>query len=824
MAQRAPAEKPTVALTIDGRPVIVPQGTTVWHAAKTIGIDIPIFCYHDRMPPLGACRQCLVRVEKQPRYLTSCTLLAEQGMVVHATTPEVREAQEMILEYLLINHPLDCPICDKGGECPLQDQAYLYGPGRSRFVEPKRDFAKPVSLGPLLVLDRERCVLCWRCVRFGEIVAGDHALKGFERGFASEINTPFTEPVESKFIGNTISICPVGALTSRTYRFLSRPWDNAAVPSICNHCGLGCATWLDVRDETITRVRPREHPAVNDVWLCDLGQFGYEWVGSRDRLTRPLIRRDGALVESSWAEALDLIAAALKTSRRLGPGRVGVLGGARLSNEEAYLVRRFFREVVGTPHIDHRTDTRPGSPSLEVPWGMRAPLEAISSSSLLLLVGCDVTEEYPIAWLWMKRAVDRGTPLCAIAPTHLEIEPYLTAALLTAPGAEGAVLAQVATGVEGRPLDEALLGAAGVEPAAVRGLADRLRTAVRPMLFLGRGALEGAAGPGILGSAQRLQAAGCMVHVMRGKGNAFGAALMGLLPGPSGWTAPEMLRQGAAGELDVLYVAGADPATDVPDASAWTAARQNTAFVVVQDLFLTETARSADVVLPTLAYAEKDGTVCNLEWRVQRIQAAVRAPGEARGEGQVIADLARRLGVQWSTGSWQEIFEDAAAEIPGLAEGAVLSPPPLAGSWPADGGLPTRPGDLVLVTGERLFDRGSMTGRSPAIAELAGTPSVWLHPSEATARGLGEGALAEVSTSHGRLVLRVRVTDRVPPGVASVPRSDDAVPATRLLNWEAPLIAVSLRPLNPVAQTPEGAAAEAAEPAASPARTRGSGS
>ncbi len=806
MAQRAPADQPMVTLTIDGRPATVRQGTTVWHAAQSIGIDIPIFCYHDRMPPLGACRQCLVRVEKQPRYQTSCTLVAEQGMVVSATSPEVREAQEMILEYLLINHPLDCPICDKGGECPLQDQAYLYGPGRSRFVEPRRDFAKPVSLGPLLVLDRERCVLCWRCVRFGEIVAGDHALKGFERGSESEINTPFTQPVESKFIGNTISICPVGALTSRTYRFLSRPWDNAAVPSICNHCGLGCATWLDVRDETITRVRPREHPAVNDVWLCDLGQFGYEWIGSRDRLTRPLIRRNGALVESSWAEALDLVAAALETSRRLGPGCVAVLGGARLSNEDAYAVRRFFRDIVGTPHLDHRTDARPGSPSLEIPWGMRAPLEAIPSSSLLFLVGCDISEEYPIAWLWMKRAVDRGTRLHAVAPIHLEIEPHLTSALVVPPGGEGALLAQVAAAVDGRKLDETLLHSVGVERAAVEELAKEIRTASRPMLFLGRGALEGASGAGLMASALRLQAAGCIVHVMRGKGNAVGAALMGLLPGPDGWSAPEILRQGATGELEVLYVAGADPATEVPDASAWRAARQGTAFVVVQDCFLTETARDADVVLPALAYAEKDGTVCNLEGRVQRLHAAVRAPGEARNEGQVMTGLARRLGVEWTPGSWEEVFQDAAAEVPGLAAGAVLTPPPLAGSWSAKRGLQARPKDLVLVTGERLFDRGSMTGRSPAIAELAGAPSVWLHPEEAAAREVEEGGLAEVSSAHGRLVLRVRVTDRVPRSIAYVPRSDDAVSVNRLLNWEAPLLAVSVRPLSVAEAAPEAAA------------------
>src|SRR3990172_3577677 len=273
------SEQPlTVTLTIDGRPVTVPKGTTVWHGAKQSGIDVPIFCYHDRMPPLGACRMCLVAVEKFPKLATSCTLEAAEGMVVHTTTPEVKAGQEAILEYLLINHPLDSPICDKGGECPLQDQTFRYGPGRSRYVEVKRDFAKPVSLGRVLVLDRERCILCWRCVRFGEVIAGDDALKGFERGFQSEINTPFTMPVQSKFIGNTIAICPVGALTAKTYRFVSRPWDNRRVASVCTHCGVGCAVFFDVRGNTIMRTQARESPEVNDVWLCDLGFFGHGYV------------------------------------------------------------------------------------------------------------------------------------------------------------------------------------------------------------------------------------------------------------------------------------------------------------------------------------------------------------------------------------------------------------------------------------------------------------------------------------------------------------------------------------------------------------------
>ena len=250
----------TVRLTIDGISISVPKGTLVIEAARLVGVMVPHFCYHPKLKPDANCRMCLVEVERMPKLQTSCTLEATDGMTVFTTTPEVKAGQEAILEFLLINHPLDCPICDKGGECPLQDQAYQYGPGRSRFVETKRDFAKPVSLGRVLVLDRERCILCWRCVRFGELIAGDDALKGFERGFHSEVNTPFTLPVKSKFIGNTIAICPVGALTAKTYRFAARPWDNQPVASVCTLCGVGCALEFDVRDGAITapaRANPR---------------------------------------------------------------------------------------------------------------------------------------------------------------------------------------------------------------------------------------------------------------------------------------------------------------------------------------------------------------------------------------------------------------------------------------------------------------------------------------------------------------------------------------------------------------------------------------
>src|SRR3990170_8274911 len=481
MATEPAAE--TVTLTIDGRTVTVPRATTVYHAARSAGIDIPIFCYHYRMPPLGACRMCLVKVEKMGKLQTACTLTATEGMVVDTVGPEVRAGQEAILEYLLINYPLDCPICDKGGECPLQDQTYRWGPGRSRYTEVKRDFAKPVSLGPVLMLDRERCILCWRCVRFGEIIAGDDALKGFERGFESSINTPFTLPVASKFIGNTIAICPVGALTSRSYRFLSRPWDNRSAASVCTLCGVGCAVWLDARGEHLTRLRPREERAVNDVWLCDLRYFGHGYVHHEDRLRQPLIRRDGRLQPATWDAALDLVASRLRSA---GP-RVGLLAGARLTNEDAYVAGRFFRTAVGTPHLDHRADARSGSISLDVAWGMRTPIAAIDRSDVILLAGCDVTEEYPVLWLRIKQAVDQGAAVVALTPKALEVDRHLAHHLVHRYG-------------EGASVVEALIGALdGREPDGDRGgvahgrlalASERLRSAQRPLVLVGTLALD----------------------------------------------------------------------------------------------------------------------------------------------------------------------------------------------------------------------------------------------------------------------------------------------------------------------------------------------
>ncbi len=810
-----------ITLTIDDRSVSVPKGTTVYHAAKQAGIEIPIFCYHDRMPPLGACRMCLVKVEKMPRLQTSCTLEASDGMAVSTTSPDVVTGQEAILEYLLVNHPLDCPICDKGGECPLQDQAFRWGPGRSRFVEMKRDFAKPVSLGPVLVLDRERCILCWRCVRFGEIIAGDDALKGFERGFESEINTPFSLPVQSKFIGNTIAICPVGALTAKSYRFMSRPWDNRAVSSVCTHCGVGCAVHLDVRGNTITRVRPRESAAVNDVWLCDLGFFGQAYVGREDRLRRPLVRRDGALVEATWDEALDTVARQLRSAA----GRVGFLGGGRGTNEDAYVLGRFFRTVAGTNAIDSRVDLAAGTASAVVPWGMASSIADLGTADVVLLAGCDITEEYPVLWLRMKQAVDRGAKIIAITPKRLEIDRFIAHHLLHRYGVGAEVLAALLGGRTGRRRMGGTPG--GVPEDALEAASATLMAASRPVVLLGRLALDAPDGleavDGLMEICRRI---GVPLNVMRGKSNECGAALAGLLPerGPGGrplddiradlesmWggpvtkvpglTSPEILEAAGKGSLAVLYVVGADLATSVPDRRTWIEARARLRFLAVQDAFLTETAMAADVVLPALVAAEKSGTVSNIEGRVQRIDAAVQGPGEARGDWAIISQLSARLGRPIAYSAWEEIFDEMRTLIPGLEVNQRIVPRRFPDGFEARGPKPearvegTSEYPLTLIVGDVLFDRGAMTSRDPAVSDLAGEPWVLMHAEDAARGGIADGDAVVVTSKAASLALRARVSTAIAPGDVYVPRGFDGTPVNGLTDTGRSSTAVRVQAL-----------------------------
>ncbi|MBM3450632.1 MAG: NADH-quinone oxidoreductase subunit NuoG [Armatimonadetes bacterium] len=808
---------PTVTLTIDGHAITVPKGTTVYHAAKQLGIEVPIFCYHDRMPPLGACRMCFVKVEKMPRLQTSCTLEATEGMVVETESPDVVEARQGVLEFLLINHPLDCPICDKGGECPLQDNTFKYGPGASQYVEPKRHFMKAIPLSPVLTLDRERCIMCWRCTRFGEVIAGDHALKGHERGFATHIDIPpITMEGPSKFIGNTIEICPVGALTSSAYRFRSRPWDNLGTPSVCTHCGVGCAIRYDARGGEITRVRSRENAEVNDVWTCDVGFFGYDYVNSQDRLSRPLVRRGDTLVETSWDEALNLVATRLRDA---GGDHAGAIGGERLTLEESYLLSRLYRSL-GSANLDYRADSLAAPDTRDWGWGTEGTMADLDRAGAIVLIGCDLIEEYPVVWLRAKRALDRGALGFAIAPKRLEIDRYLRHNAVVRYGHEALVLLALSKLVAEARGAEAPVEAAALVDLDAAALASRagvsieaLRAAARDLIahppasfHVGRLALDGPDPRAVLLAANTLRAVcgGGALSILRGRGSAAAAAVAGMVPdalpglaptddaaalgrlrtawgrdiaAKKGLDTPGMLGAAAAGELSFLLVAGADPAADYPDAEAWRLARAGVGFLVVQDVFLTETAKQADVVLPALTHAEKNGTVGSIEARVQRIGQARPGLDGARADATILQAIATRVGVPLMYGSVHEIFEEMTTVIPGLAEGLAFPLPrrtarvereaieTILASAPASGGGAT----LVPVTS--LFRLGEMTKRSPGLARLAGRPTATVHPLDAARWGIANGDEVEVAFDGRTARLFARVTDETREGQILVPRS-----------------------------------------------------
>ncbi|MDP9372052.1 MAG: NADH-quinone oxidoreductase subunit NuoG, partial [Chloroflexota bacterium] len=425
MVQEAtkPAVPPnTVTLTIDDRPVTVPKGTLVVEAAKSVGIDIPVFCYEPRLDPVGACRMCLVEIEKMPRLQTACTTPVAEGMVVRTRAPKARDAQSDVLGMLLANHPLDCPVCDKGGECPLQDTTFNYGPGVSKFYEPKRTFAKPIPLSPLIALDRERCIMCYRCVRFQREIAGDEALTVIDRGSYSEIAVTEGRTFDSPFSGNTIELCPVGALTSIPFRFRARPWDLTNVPSVCNQCSVGCNINVQYRNNKVLRLIARANPPVDDGWLCDRGRFTYDFVNSPERLDQPLLRRGGELVPVSWDEALDAAAAGLDRVRReSGSDALAGVISPKATNEELYLFVKLMRGALGSDNVDHWPRSNP----VRGPFGVDAlhgSIAALERMKTILLVGVDPIAEQPVLDLRLKKAARKGAKLIVATPEELDLD------------------------------------------------------------------------------------------------------------------------------------------------------------------------------------------------------------------------------------------------------------------------------------------------------------------------------------------------------------------------------------------------------------------
>ncbi|MBX0327873.1 NADH-quinone oxidoreductase subunit NuoG [Oscillochloris sp. ZM17-4] len=750
---------PDITLTVDGVAVTVPAGTNIVDAARMVNTSIPVFCYHPRLKPAGMCRMCLVQVgtpridpatrqvvldeggrpviAMMPKLQTGCTTPVSEGMVVKTVSDEVKSAQRGVLEFLLTSHPLDCPVCDKGGECPLQNLTMGWGPGSSRFeYNDKVHFEKPVALGDLIYLDRERCILCARCVRFQDEVADDQVLGFDNRGRNWMIISKSDPPFDSKFSGNTTDICPVGALTSSDFRFKARAWELQSKPAVCTLCPVGCNISLDMRHDKLMRVMPRENAAVNDIWICDKGRFGHRFIESGERLTTPLVRRGGRLEPASWAEATRLVAEKLAAIQsRAGGAAIGGLASPRLSNEDLYAFQKLFREQLGSGNLDH-TIGAPGETAADdlgatLGVGAGTNLMQLGKGAAVLVLGADPEEEAPLYMLRLRGIAQRGGALVVAGLRPTKLERSATSRLRYRAGGELMFVrgllkaAYEATGttrlaVRNSGLEElrAMLNklsvadaaaACGVSEADLRATAKTFLDADHGVIVYGSEARS--AGPAL---AQDLAA----LAMLAGKAGRANSGLLALLPGGNsrgaldmglrpdarpGYAATPSRSMGAremwaagAGRLRALWVAGLDPAASLPAARAAIDAAE---FVVVQDMFLTATAQLADVVLPAASVAEREGSYTNAERRVQRSRQAAHPLGESRPDWQIVQGVGQALAEMAIAGVWNT--KDANAKG---AKGANLKDANAKGAKGAKGGsavaVADAPGWDYLTAGE----------------------------------------------------------------------------------------------------------------------------
>ena len=758
-----------VTFTLDGRQVTADKGTVLIAAAEQAGTFIPRFCYHPRMKSVGVCRMCLVEVSG-PRGASlqpSCFIEVQAGSEVVTDSDKVKKAQDGVLEFLLVNHPLDCPVCDKGGECPLQDQTLAYGPGETRFVEEKRHFEKPIPISELVLLDRERCIQCSRCTRFADEVAGEAQIDFIGRGEQLEVNIFPELPFASYFSGNTVQICPVGALTAAPYRFAARPWDLDQVESTCTTCSVGCRVAVQSSSNRVTRLLGIDIDPVNHGWLCDKGRFAFDAVNGEDRLTEPMVRKDGALVAVSWHEALHAAARGLRRALKAGgPESIGVIGGARLTNEGAYAWAKLAKGVLGTDSVDAQLgDGLPAEVVLGLP---RATIDQAAAADTVVVLAGDIREELPVLFLRLRSAiVDGRLDLVELSPAATSLTRYAAASLHYRP-AEATDLVRalvdpagaVPSGVDPDALERArqLAGAGDVvvvvgrpslaeDGALVAEAAQALARALPDARFLPalrrgnvHGALDMGLAPGVLPGRVTLDG-----------GREWFTRAWGSVPGQRGRDTAGILAA-AAGEapegapLGSLVVLGADPVGDFPDRGLAQRGLDGAGFVVAVASTPGSVTDAADVVLPAAEAHERPGTTTNLEGRVSRLGQKLVPPGQAWPDWMIAAELAVHLDADLGLDSvgdvWDEVERYAPAyrgitravlDGPGAGDGVVAPLSARAVAIGRKGSL--APLDPIAVPGVESVERQG----APPRAGLAESPTA----------GLGTGRTTEDAEADG---------------------------------------------------------------------------
>ncbi|MFQ5482186.1 MAG: molybdopterin-dependent oxidoreductase [Nitrospinaceae bacterium] len=798
--------KPMVNLTIDGKPVQVAPGTVVVDAAKTVDIEIPVFCYHAKLGPFGCCRMCLVEVEKMPKLTTACTLAAAEGMVVNTKTERVEKAQQGVLEFTLLNHPLDCPVCDKGGECPLQDNTFKFGPRDTRMVYDRFHRDKATPLSPVITIDRERCIACQRCTRYSEIIETDQALVMLNRGFRNLVATFNDEPYETRFSGNVIDICPVGALTNTDFRFTARSWDLKNAETTCGHCGCNCNMVLGTRVNAMKRVTSQQNANdfVDDGWICDKGRWGHDFTASRNRIAGAR-RRDSAAALTGREAAVQVAGGLKAIVDQHGPQAVGFIGSPYGLNEELYLYQKFFRLGLGTNNIDHKTYT--DSPGLPAPHWDLLDLE---TAGLILLIGSDPAEELPILELRLKKAVTQlGVPLMILNDQQTGMDRFAQRSLRYHVGSDPAVLGALSGFLGGEVSVADPERTTGLAAADLKAVAERIRAAGRVAVVYNPAALTGngvEVMKYLLSVLQGVEGVECGAIPAAPATNALGAMDMGILPDhypgglslretatiqerfgenaplEAGLSALEMIDQARAGDLKALVVYRRNPIVDFPGGTGVEEALKKLDLLVVHDIMETETAGLAHYVIPSNGPGFDEGTTTNLGGRVQ-----IRKRGlfsENPQDVKVLSWMLQEVGREAAyLNAWQ-VTKEIAAQVPayqdmdrksigrqGKPRASVAcsnrrTPQIQVAAPPANGALKLRVADF-------LFRHDKVLDAQSPLAHKFRPASAHLHPDDAARLGIREGETLEIRGGQGVVQAAAVISARCNPGAVVVPWVSD---------------------------------------------------
>ena len=808
-------------INIDGKTTTAKPGTTILQAAKSVGVEIPTFCWHEKLDLYGGCRLCLVEVDQMPKLQLACATSVCEGMKVVTNSPRVVKARKGVLEFLLINHPIDCPTCDKGGECELQNYVFQYGSDKSRFKEKKRRFIvdeksafDDLAIGPEIVRNMNRCIMCTRCIRFIKEIAGENDLGGFKRGARSEINSLPEIPIKNQYAGNVTEICPVGALTSKAFRYKIRVWETKPIESICPFCADGCNVTLWVKNEKIYRVASRRNDRVDEGFICDRGRFGYQFANHPERLKTPLRKENGKLVSVSWEEALETIANRLqKIKRDFGGDSIAGIGSSRCTNEDNYVFQKFLKTVIGTKNIAYRADLKDPSSNFSdygFPYGRTSTIEDVEKAKLIFILGCDLNVEHPIIALRVRKAFRKNNALVIVTnPKKTKLGDIAQYELIFRYGTEVALLNGIMNWIiqnemykieDERIVDlrnwlkdyelDKMAKICGISEEKIKACAKMMAEAENLIILSGRELIHHYQNKDVIdalnnllllvGKANQPESG---LNLLEEDNNSVGAFDMFFSKDKQRLNFRKILDGISEGKVKALYVMGSDPVRYFPDRKYVEETFAKLDFLVIQDIFLNQTAKLADVVLPGASFAEKDGTFTNCEGGVQKLKKAFDPLFDSKADWEIICDLADYLGYEFEYTLAKQITDEISEKVSGYS-GLKFEKIPNEGrikekSW-AKGKAEFKKADyqelpeekeypFILMTGNTLYHFGSLTQKAENINWIEKEGFCQISPEDAKNLEIKNDDLISLEAPSGKIEIKVRINLDIQKGTVFVP-------------------------------------------------------